>query len=94
MKNMGKIREFINRKNIRVYKCKRCGIVEVPFLRGTSIRDYGWEKIDGELLCNKCIRHPGIIDRACIQRHNKFVRMKVSNSGHTWFASHADFGIV
>jgi len=91
---MGKVREFLNRHNVRVYRCERCGIVEAPFLYGSSIWDYGWQKEDGKYLCHTCIRHPGIIDHACIQRHNKFVKLKVSNNGHSWFANHADFGIV
>ena len=91
---MGRVREFLNKHNVRVYRCERCGIVEAPFLFGSSIWDYGWQKEDGKYLCHTCLYHPGIINHACIQRHNKFLRMRVENNGHTWLAKHANFGIV
>lgn len=91
--NMGRIREFLNRHNVKIYRCERCGIVEAPFLFASSIRDYGWDKIDGKLLCHTCINHPGLIDHDCIQRHNKSLRIRIGNTNHKWFAAHANFGI-
>ena len=92
---MGRVRDFINHHNIRLYRCDRCGIIEAPFLRGENIGDYGWYKIDhtDKYLCHKCARHPGIIDSDCVARHNKFVRSTLLQSRYGWLFSSTDFGV-
>ena len=90
---MGRIRDFLNRHNLRLYKCERCGTVEAPFLDKVGIGDYGWYRCGDRFYCHKCIKHPGIIDVGCVQRHNKFIRIRINNSRYAWLFTNADFGI-